>query len=142
MTLQDSGCLASDDGRRSGKSRVLSRCVRSSSDMACRSWSNTWWERSRERGFFSSHLISSHLIFSHLTASSPGRRRIPASSGVAPSGPGLPAGGTCRGRRSWARKAGPPCVGHRAESSLKPGLGKKGRVAGRRCRSENVRRHR
>lgn len=69
MTFQDSGCSASDDGRRSGKSRVLSRCVRSSSDMACRPWSNTWWERSRERGFFSSHLVSSHLISSHLISS-------------------------------------------------------------------------
>lgn len=87
------------------------------------------------------HLTSPHLISSHLTASSPGRRRIPASSGVAPSEPGLPAGRTCRGRRSWARKAGPPCVGHRAESSLSRGWGKKGRVAGRRCRSVNVRRH-
>lgn len=118
VNRQDSGCLESGVVWPSGKSLARRRCVRSSSDMACSLWSNTWWERSEELRFISSALSSPDL-----TASSPGRRRIPASSGAAPSGRGLPVGVMCRGRRSWARKAEPPCAGHRTESVLWWGVG-------------------
>lgn len=67
------------------------------------------------------HLVSSELTSDDLTASSPGRRRNPVSSGAVPSGPGLRADVTCRGRRSWARKAGPTCAEHRTESVLGEG---------------------
>lgn len=92
----------------------------------------------------SSHLASSHLVLSHLMACSPGRRRIPQSSGVAPSGPGLLAGGTCRSRRSWARKAGPPCVPHteqRARSSRgwgKKTLGSGSALSLRKCQAAGI----